>query len=79
MNEFSSRYIERSSDNEQDDEYYFPYQYYLNRNYRPNNLERYIRNLIALDTSEDANNQESTQFERRVKAITKGDPREFMG
>ncbi len=47
----------------------------MSRSYYPNNLERYLRNLIAFDIHDD----ESTPFERRGKAITKGDPREFMG
>ncbi len=51
----------------------------MNRAYQVRSLERYLRNLIALDGYDDGNYDESVPFERRTKAITKGDPREFMG
>ncbi|CAF0960522.1 unnamed protein product [Adineta ricciae] len=67
-----SRFIERSLDNDQDDEFYYPSNYYLNRAYRSHALERYLRSMLADD-------DDAIPFERRGKSITKGDPREFMG
>lgn len=75
----SSRYIDRLTDNENDDEYYRPYYYRSNDLYRPRSLERYLRNLVNLDLDHDDKYDESIPFERRTKAIIKGDPREFMG
>jgi hypothetical protein len=42
-------------------------------------MERYLRNLVALDIHDDERDDETIPFERRTKSITKGDPREFMG
>jgi len=47
--------------------------------YRPRSLERYLRNLVDFDFDRVDTYDESIPFERRTKAITKGDPREFMG
>ena len=77
--DFSSRYIDRPVENEQDEDSYLPNYYHLSRSYHPNSLERYLRNLIALSNHDDDKYDESVPFERRTKAITKGDPREFMG
>jgi len=66
-------------DNEWDEDFYLPNNHHVARSYRPSSLERYLRNLIALDAHDDGNYDESMPFERRGKAITKGDPREFMG
>lgn len=63
-------------DDELDGELRFPNTYSLNRPYRSHTLERYLRNLLARD---DAKDDPAMPFERRGKAITKGDPREFMG
>ncbi len=50
------------------------------RNYRPNFLERYLRNLAAFNSHDDDETyDEAMPFERRARLITKGDPREFMG
>jgi hypothetical protein len=51
----------------------------MNRAYRSGSLERYLRNLLAFETLNNEKYDESVPFERRTKAITKGDPREFMG
>ncbi|UJR38072.1 hypothetical protein I4U23_030753 [Adineta vaga] len=73
----NSRYIDRSFDNDQeDDDFYFPSSYYLNRASRSYALERYLRNMIAHDNEKE---DDAASFERRGKSITKGDPREFMG
>jgi hypothetical protein len=62
------------------DDLYRPKNYYLTRGVRQSYLDRYLRNLIAFDIDDDDDkNNESIPFERRTKAITKGDPREFMG
>jgi hypothetical protein len=47
----------------------------VTRSDRSSPLERYLRNLLAFDNHDD----EVMPFVRRFKAITKGDPREFMG
>ncbi len=65
--------------NEQDEDFYLPNNYHISRAYRPNSFQRYLRNLIAFDNHDDGNYDEAVPFERRSKAITKGDPREFMG
>ncbi|CAF0999339.1 unnamed protein product [Adineta steineri] len=75
----NSRYIDRSYDNEHDDELYFPSNYHLERVYRSRALDRYIRNMLANNNNDDEKSNESAAFERRGKSITKGDPREFMG
>jgi hypothetical protein len=65
--------------NEQDEDLYLPNNHLMNRANQVRSLERYLRNLIAFDGYDDGNYDESVPFERRTKAITKGDPREFMG
>ena len=79
LDKSSSRYIDRSYDNEQNDDFYFPSNDYMTRADRSHALERYLRNLLAFDNQNDENNYEVMRVERRGKAITKGDPREFMG
>jgi hypothetical protein len=66
-------------DSERDEDFYHPHYHHMSRSYNPSILERYLRNLIAFDTHDDDKYDESIPFERRTKAITKGDPREFMG
>jgi hypothetical protein len=70
----SARSVFRSIDNEQEEGMHYP-----NHMYRRDNLERYLRNLIASNMYDDKQNDDAIPFERRAKAITKGDPREFMG
>jgi hypothetical protein len=66
-------------DSERDEDMSVPNYHYMSRSFYPHNLERYLRKLIAMDTHDDDKYDESVPFERRTKAITKGDPREFMG
>ena len=73
----SSRYVARAYD-DGDDEYYLPNNYHASRGYRPSLLNRYLRNLMAFELN-DEKYDDAAPFERRGKAITKGDPREFMG
>ena len=73
----SSRYIEFDRD-----EYDLnppAHHYYRNHAYQPVDLERYLRYLVAADARDDYNDDGPLSLERRGKAITKGDPREFMG
>jgi len=79
FNSFSSRYIERSFDNDRDEELYLPNDHFLTRGLRQSFFDRYLRHLIAADFPDDDKTDVSIPFERRIKAITKGDPREFMG
>jgi len=51
----------------------------VTRSDRSSHLERYLRNLLAFDNHDEEKNDEVMPFVRRFKAITKGDPREFMG
>ncbi|CAF1074235.1 unnamed protein product [Rotaria sp. Silwood1] len=75
----NSRYIERPFHNDPDEDLYVLNNYYVDRAYRSSSLERYLRNLIAEDIRDSEKYDEAMPFERRSKAITKGDPREFMG
>ncbi|CAF2491864.1 unnamed protein product [Rotaria sp. Silwood2] len=75
----NSRYVEQSFDNEPDEDLYLSNNHYVDRAYRSNSLERYLRYLIAEDIRDGEKYDEAMPFERRAKAITKGDPREFMG
>ena len=51
----------------------------MTRAFRPNLIERYLSGLMAKKARHSDKFEEETPFERRTKAITKGDPREFMG
>ena len=39
--------FDRSWDNDQDEDFYFPNNYHLNRGYRANSLDRYLRNMLV--------------------------------
>ena len=76
----SARYIDRSFDQDQDDDDTdLPYHYYKNQLYPSREFERFLRRLVVSDMNENDKDDETLHLQRRYKAITKGDPREFMG
>lgn len=74
-NLFSARYI----DNDSDEDFYLPNHYFKALAHRPDLLERYWRQMMARNHYNEDDDDETSTFQRRGKAITKGDPREFMG
>ncbi|CAF3301252.1 unnamed protein product [Rotaria socialis] len=75
----NARHIEQASNNDSDEDAYVPNKYHRPHVYRSNFLEHYLLNLIAGKGHDDDRYDQTGPFERRSKAITKGDPREFMG
>ncbi|CAF1293184.1 unnamed protein product [Rotaria magnacalcarata] len=75
----NARYIEQASNNDSDEDAYVPNKYYRPHTHRSDFLERYLLDLIARNGHDDDHYDQKGLFGRRSKAITKGDPREFMG
>ena len=76
---FRSRYAERSLETDDDDELDLATRFYPRFADQPVGFERYLRRLIAGDLPDNERLEIFRPYKRRVKTITKGDPREFMG
>lgn len=75
---FSSRDVANRV-SRQEKEHFYPNRFFGTTIHRTNPIERILHRLMGLDRNNENILDEAILIDRQIKAIKKGDPREFMG